>query len=720
MLAASGPRIRPKLRNLYRRCRCYTCLAHPDHATILRRPATRQTTPLFNWALTTAFYSSVVCTGAVLDVKLKQRRRYSLDQAILQTEKQIDEEAQRQARRLRQLGIEEGDELMSKEGEVGFAEEEEMRIAEGEQLKTAGDEQLRAAEDGAPPSTLRPRRSYAARPLDVHQGERQSSKRRHTASTHTASARNEVVETAAKEVRDLLSHDLSDLLFRYRFDPLDKTEISFSPNSIYRPRSHPRQSRPTMKKVMISEYAAAELATGLLLATGSPGKEKKKGLEEALGSIWDGFKTLFDEDPHDIKQTPRLNYPRYSGVLPEAEDVLYRFSRANRKLINAYKEGKMTRATLGQRLSRNILVSPVAPDVVGYTGLVHWLSQAKEYKLANLVIRAMAGSNIRHDEMSVGTTIRHFLNAGMSRAFVGWHETLEGQHSGLMLAGGTAVDERHYKIRTDKGTLATDIVWNDYIYSLLFSGYVRLGEIEKALEIRNQMVEAGHAPDMSMLQQVMHHFNKRKDFAATLRVWSDMRSTALPSDPHERVLLGSPAHLAYRQALHAAQASGQPELRRQILLQALERGLSQDYLLSDEVPRGMAISSSAKALMTRVQILQRQGDALEAVCNRYSLFVLASQMRLRGYSRDNVLDTLEDVQDQQSAGDAWALVGCRDPMAVSAGDKSKRYSFKGRRRRAKKPKDLAQGADPENGPDGTSLTQEVSRVHEDEKELAMA
>ena len=83
-------RSRPRVSNFYRRCRCYTCLAHPDHALLLRRPT--PATKVGQWRkLTTLFYSSLFATAAAADAHVKRSRRDHWDALIATAEEEVQQ-----------------------------------------------------------------------------------------------------------------------------------------------------------------------------------------------------------------------------------------------------------------------------------------------------------------------------------------------------------------------------------------------------------------------------------------------------------------------------------------------------------------------------------------------------------------------------------------------------------------------------------------------------
>lgn len=603
-------RARPTLTSYYRRCRCYTCLSHPSDAAVLRRPATGE--KLAPWRrLTTLFYSSLVCTGAVLDAEVKKRRRKRWDTVIAKAENDLAAGKVRQASQMAALN-------------AGAAEESDI-------LDELGGH---AAADGSmnhqrPPEGM------------------QDPQLEHDPGPHTRIPFDRGVEETER-VFDRRTEVL--WLLNTSRTSRRKAQIN-APNSIYadaETRGKPRIWTP--KKLVTTEYAMAKLATRLLLGAETPvgykrpssvSPETQTSLRERHLDLVSRLYDITLEDALELTNVTRLESPRYNPNLEEAVEIIQSLDGAISSLFWQREAGRISTRTLATKIAYNLMVSPAPPHQTTLTTIINGFSRIEEYDMAEAAIDAVFEGHMRVDETAVHGILVHWIRKNDFGGFSKFHRKIQGFHGGLMLAKSGirmgAVSSHRLWAVGNKVIQGIDL--DAALYGALVTGYLRFNRATQAAAVYNQMLSAGFRPDVGLLAEYLANATREGDWERGISVWRRIEAHFLPAKVTDRVARGSGEHMAIRRALQHCKHFNNSSEYTEIYRRGLQHGLRMDALLPHALPAHYIRPYATMAnLQRRVRIVLHKAELHAADLQAWALQVLASKMLLAGRSIAQVRD----------------------------------------------------------------------------------
>ena len=435
--SALWSRSRSKVSSCYRRCRCYTCLAHPDHAISLRRP-----TPISRPAqwrkLTTLFYSSLFATAAAADVQCKQSRRDQWDAAISAAEEQVHQGRTTDAAR-RDKGSEDTirpDDLCHKSRQDPSKPDQYLALKVAHALESVG-------------ASLVPI-PYGLQGRDPGRESIYASDYMHQQKSAWTPKKLAIMELAMAKLV---------LQFSMAIPNMQERELLVNGNLL---------NLETMLHSIL---------------------RKIEGVKKM-----DTFNTDLSSRPGLPQYTPstRLGPPASRNVPLDA---------TLRKLTESLNAGDVKLATFLTTLSQTMLASRLPPEVSSMTIILDCLSMNNQHKLADVVCDSIMDANMRLDEDCTDAIVNHYISANDEVGFNRFTRKMKGYYGGLALARNVRVTRQSaQRLRRWNGKVTQGIEKDAILYRSVIRGQLVFGQIQDGVKTLYDSIVAGFGAHESTIR----------------------------------------------------------------------------------------------------------------------------------------------------------------------------------------------------------------------------
>ena len=626
-------RSRPQLPAFFRNCRCYTCLANPEHAIALRRPTTLSKSRPWQ-KLTTLFYSSLFATAAAFDAEAKQQRKQQWEHAIAAAEADLHHQHQ--------------------QNPVNQSTIEDKLYNFGEKLRYVGNdlEKFRyVGNDAKKNMEKEPTRRVGDDPNNVD-----------TADSNEPYNTEEPIKSVSSErfldnapVLEKLRTAMRNYGVSEQSIPPGLLGRSHGPESVYAEEG--RWSTPlrwTPKKLVTLELAVAKLA--LELSDGIQGVESTSSvtglpdLNRMRVEVHTKLGRIQKQDQLELDGDLRVGLPRY---IPSADrqDPLAGYNDLNRAIFALTQQNARGELPLTQtlaRISQYLLGVKSPPDVSTMTLLLNHFSEHGHARFADAVIQCMFfEGKMRLNEPAVESILKHHLRNNNSEEFRIFSLKMRGYYRGLARVSCKRPGHRFSRdrIRVWKGKTYQSIENDEPVWNTLVEGHLHFGQTFLGLRTFFKMAEAGISPNISSLVAVLGAVADHGYWPDGRRIWHMIGLEKLPE--------GLPTHdseyrcRAYHHMLRLCKARGKHKEYALLYKKATNHGFSDESLNSDKLVLREPLSPETNRLTMFVQIVSRKAHLQDIAFQLRARAAIKSQMIVAGH-KPNLVDYLFKVIEWQA------------------------------------------------------------------------
>jgi len=591
------------------------------------------------------FYSSIITTAAVADVEFKSRRRKQWDVVIAEAERSLSTEVNRSEAPLTSVPPStEGADLSEQVGGANLDLEESPTLHSEEVIE--GQEEIvqswvEHVELGAPNSSF---------------GENVELT---TSKAHGALESVYYTSADSKSLQNFKIEALKSFNPTYQRPIASfETQARVSSNSIY--ASEFRRTRKdyfwTPKKLVTMELSIAKLATRLMLEIQrdvSSGDEEESfygdtELSDApnrddsratLTDVSSRLKRIVHSEAFNLAGIERLQYPQYTPNLDPTIEAALELNQALRTIFRKCALGVMSLEQTIAKISYNLLVSPVPPDVKTYTILISRLSRLGHHGMVDIVIESFFETHTRPNEMTINAILTHYERKNDPRGFDWFVLKMKGFNGGLMLARPDIPTEGvgASRLRRWGAKVIQRMTLDPSMFFSLIKGCLTFGRLDQAVRWYKLMRKQNMIPGVPLLTAFLSYFAKRCDWDRGIGMWHRIKSIVL-HEGSNGFTESSPMEAAFFHVLQLCKNCAKSSEFKIIYEEALRRGLTMDRLLiRTKVRRGFTYEDDERQRMKRkTSILEYRVQLISNDIHEWALQILASKMVLSGYALEDV------------------------------------------------------------------------------------
>lgn len=563
-------------------CRCVSCISR----TAVNRPAGAPAKS--SSRLTILFYSSIISTAAAADSAAKTRRRDQLDAKISELEQELCPDSRR----------------------IAIAHESDDPLP-GQDITGVLDT-----------SWLHAQRRDGTGRLPMHFGRQ--------ITTPLASARLDYGHSRPFPDIEVPQHA-----------SVTGKEIASGASS-----SHPRNGQAisswTNKKLLTVEHSVAKLATRFMLASRRTRRRRATRLHSALQDLQWRLDRIKDLSNIDSQAVPNLQYPRYEvDSTPSTCD--HQRSNLNKAISDLCRRamlGTLSLSSLLYRISYNLLVSPVAPDIITYTLLITRLDRLGCPDWAEMVIDSLRETHLRPNVVSATAVLDHYARYRKPEDFHRSVLQLQGYYGGPMLArpGNHAHKPGQSILHPSNGKSIQLLELDQRLYHRIISGYEAFGYHKSALEWTHIMQEAGFRIDLPTLNNRLRHQASRGTWPTGTQIWTEIRRRLDTSD--DNVIRREDTRIAYYWMLRLCRKFGKMDEHDRIQSEGFNQGFSENDLsrLKPQAPQSPYHFDVQRLRRSKVALLGKRAQRIIDEVRSIQVLALASSLSITG-------GTLSDVKN---------------------------------------------------------------------------
>ena len=604
----------------FRKCRCYTCLANPSNAALLRKPSTKSMLYGFR-NCTTLWYSTIIATAATADALYKRKRREELNCLISDAERVLDE-----GERLRNRADVKGNRIQN-----GF-----MPVGLPAFYKQSYPESLERTRE----NLLQPEHDIGSVMRAIQLGLDTRVNSRHCDPRSMYAPPDPAVNPFAT----------------WTPKKLVTTELSIA-------------KLATKLMIQLKETNSEE-------DTLEPDQKREvETLKRSLHRLNLQLEDIKLKGAFDVEGIERVRYPQYTTTDSHELSISQAIKALNKTLMKILRrdekrDSSAAPADMIHDVVYALLTSPIAPEIKGYTLMISKLSKAGHFKAVDAIVTAFFESHQRPNEMFVTATLAHYARSGSFNHFNNLVDKIDNKSQGLMLAQpGIRISQHHQdRLREVNGKVRQSITLTPEVFYTMIQGFVTVGHISLAHWIEKRMREYGFEEDLPTLNCFLGSFAKRGQWDQGWEMWRSIqerffRSPSSESEDNTKtrpLILGGPEHSAYSHALKLCKKCSQPTEFTKIYKEALSRGLPMPSLLLRFEKR--VDTPYVTFLRRQACIASHMSKLHECDIQKWSLQLSASRMLLDGISAREIAAAFAE-QFQTALDDVWSYETDDTPRA---------------------------------------------------------
>lgn len=458
----------------------------------------------------------------------------------------------------------------------------------------------------------------------------------------------------------------TDALKRFLFTPEKEAmfhkamaaEAKVTPWSIYASDQQKKNRKSfTPKKMLTIEYSVAKLVAQLMLATSNVSSERQVVLDGMVSELSEQLLRVKSAEAFDTGNLERPSFPQYNPDSAMMFDEVHNFNRILLRLCQTCLDGRISIPNLLTKTAYNLLVSPVAPDMVTYIQLINTYSRLGLADHTDMIIESLIETHLRHNEVSVDSILSHYIRHRDADRFHWWVLKVQGYWHGLQRAhpdevkDGT-VPSRH---RLWDGRVLESIDLTPRVCNTILRGYRSFFYADEARQWEEVMDQAKFTQDVASLLGPLSQCVRDHDWEAGYRIWGFVRQSISNIDLSLQI---RPEHeaAAYQMLLKLCRYTGNLDDFRDIYWTALDRGFTMDEVLMNSSRRERLrahISSIRDKQRRRLEVAQRRLQAIQERVRYISIQALGDKI-LRLKLRPAAAKQLFTEKGIGHLWDAWA------------------------------------------------------------------
>ena len=588
-------------RKLFRRWRCYTCSINPPQAIIPRRP----TTPLrlTPWRkLTTLFYSSIISTVALADVKAKNRRRRQWQEDIAAVERDI------QYGQYRTQGLDEeslNEFTDCKEQDFGERQndgdeyEEKMRHALADVLRSFG-----VPLTPVPLGLL----GRMGGPQSIY---------------------------ATKELRSLP--------VRWSPKKLITLELSVAKLAV-------RLWMAIPDLTSIPSFDAVEMVD----------------LVRMLENINSKLARIPGQDPCNVEESLGVDAPQYIPQSDRDSPAIWELNSTLRQAAAQCDQGNTSFSVMLATIIRVLLTTKTPPEVSTMTIILKQLTLRQHYELAKAVCECMLDSHLRLDEIAADAMLDLYITADDKEGFNQFRLKMDGYNDGLGLANPKSrITWQRNKSRLNRynNKVYQGIEPDFVLWHTLLRGHLHFEQIASSIKTFYRMTKAGIETRLVELNELLYSAVNDSDWFRGMGFWGFIDSQWMPGDPTAPLRPHSIHCSAIRNALKLCMRCCRWDEFEALYKRALRHGLTPSVLKLEQEVEPTSSSQYIIRLKRSVRVVTRQAEWWEIMYHRRARVVIGAQMRLAGHPKEYIQHLFRKVDQAARANEAERTPTDQEHMA---------------------------------------------------------
>jgi len=524
-------------------CRSTTALSRTTTSSALKRRIRFRD-------IFTVFYSTVLTSAAVADAYRKDARRKEWEKAIQAAKEEVAAIEEQQRRRIASLSL-------------GFGESLETTPPTEKTwlIENTWDKVFQSATNKSKERELLGFQGLVGPPLCTLRG------------------------LSIDEIREILSDPA---IIRLNNGTSDAT---FNP-AIW---SRPSRLRPYgLKQVKRAEWSVRKLAYQFLLSCEEDSSQRQVEADQQTSqshSTSTTEQTILDKisiceralkfiisSPRDPLLWLRMRSPRVPSYNRQIDHDAASINDRLLELFQSFKESGTGIDTLLRSISTLLLFAPNPPDVHFYNMLIIGLCQLQQMTDVHAVIESMRECSVRPNAITLSAMLHYYTVTQKETDFRRLTREMDGLQGGLFkehpskgIPSGlvdryrtyeysrkeTAIEAQDEELLYDQprfsyltpdgryplergstmkviGTARMGIL-DGTVYNALISGSLELGLLGQAMRYYSQMISDGFRPERPLLESILKHCTRNRDWDAGVAVWKQLCSLA---EGISRIVLG--------------------------------------------------------------------------------------------------------------------------------------------------------------------------------------